>query len=117
MQAEELARSREALEEQTRMLNLVLESMGEGLIAADQEGNFLIWNDSAKKLLGQGPADLSTEEWSSHYGCYEEDGKTPIPTERLPLVRAMRGESSQAELMIRRPGRRAAYFSNLWDVR
>ena len=46
-QAEELARSREALEAQTAMLKLVLDSMGEGLIAADPEGHFLLWNDSA----------------------------------------------------------------------
>lgn len=111
LQAQELACSREALERQTRMLQLVLESMGEGLIASDLEGNFLIWNDSAKKLLGQGPADLSTEEWTEHYGCYQDDGMTPVPTERLPLVRAMQGESLQAaQLMIRRPGGEPGIF-------
>jgi PAS domain-containing protein len=47
-QAQELAGSRLALEKQTQMLQSVLESMGEGLIATDGEGNFLIWNDSAK---------------------------------------------------------------------
>ena len=46
-QALELGRSREALESQSRMLKLVLESMGEGLVAADQNGCFLIWNDAA----------------------------------------------------------------------
>jgi PAS domain S-box-containing protein len=47
-QAQELSVSREALEAQTRMFKLVLDSMGEGLIAADRDGHFLIWNDSAK---------------------------------------------------------------------
>jgi len=103
-QAEELARSRQSLEEQTRMLKLVLGSMGEGLVAADREGHFLIWNDSATKLLGRGPDDLSTEQWSPYYGCYQPDGITLVPTAQLPLVRALNGESLQTELIIRRPG-------------
>jgi signal transduction histidine kinase len=101
-QAAELARSRVALEEQSRMLKLVLDSMGEGLVASDAEGRFLLWNDSASKLLGRGEAGLPPEEWSSHYACYLPDGATPCPMDRLPLVRALRGESLQAELMIQR---------------
>jgi PAS domain S-box-containing protein len=102
-QAAELARSRELLQGQTRMLKLVLESTGEGLVAADREGRFLIWNDAATKLLGRGPTDLAPEGWAPHYGCYEPDGVALIPTDRLPLVRALNGESLQTELMIRRP--------------
>jgi PAS domain S-box-containing protein len=105
-QTQELSGSRDALEKQTRMLQLVLDSMGEGLVATDEAGHFLIWNDSAKKLVGQCPTDLSAEQWTAHYDCYQDDGTTPVPTERLPLVRAMRGESSQAQMMIRRPGGR-----------
>jgi PAS domain S-box-containing protein len=102
-QAEELARSRRAMEEQTRMLTLVLESMGEGLVASDAEGHFLIWNESAKKLLGRGAADLPTAQWTPHYKVYLSDGITPHPTDSLPLVRAMRGESVLAEIMIEHP--------------
>ncbi len=92
--------AREAQQEQTRMLQLVLDSMGEGLVAADGQGHFLLWNDSASKLLGRGAADLPPEQWSSHYACYLPDGVTPCPTDQLPLVRALRGESLQTELMI-----------------
>jgi PAS domain S-box-containing protein len=99
-QAEELIRSREAQQEQTRMLQLVLDSMSEGLVAADSGGRFLLWNGSASKLLGRGAADLRPEEWSSHYSCYLPDGLTPCPMDRLPLVRALGGESLQTELMI-----------------
>jgi PAS domain S-box-containing protein len=102
-QAEELARSQKALEAQTQMLKLVLESMGEGLVAADREGHFLIWNDSAKKLLGRGPAELPSERWTPHYEVYLPDGLTPYPADSLPLVRAIRGESVQVELMIQHP--------------
>ena len=100
-----LSFSREALEAQTRMLNLVLENMGEGLIAADQTGRFLLWNDSAKNLLGRGPTDLPAEQWAAHYKAFLPDGITPYPTERLPLLRALRGESEEVELLIADPER------------
>jgi signal transduction histidine kinase/CHASE3 domain sensor protein len=109
-QAEQLGRSREALESQTRMLKLVLDSMGEGLVAADGEGRFFIWNDAADRLMGRGAEDLPTQEWTPHYKVYLPDGVTPYPADSLPLVRAMRGESVQAELMIEHPDRNGGAF-------
>jgi two-component system sensor histidine kinase/response regulator len=103
-QARELAGSREALEKQTLLFQLVLDSMGEGLIAADRAGHFLLWNDSAKKLMGRNAADLPTEQWTGHYEVYQPDGSTPYPSDDLPLVRALRGESVQLELIVRQPG-------------
>jgi PAS domain S-box-containing protein len=102
-QAEDLARSRGDLEEQSTMLKLILESMGEGLVAADAEGHFLLWNDAANKLMGRGAADLAPDQWAPHYEVFEADGITPCPVERLPLVRALGGESVHEELMIRPP--------------
>jgi PAS domain S-box-containing protein len=103
-QALELSRSREAIEVQTRMLKLVLSSIGEGLVATDLEGRFLIWNDSASKLLGQGRTDLPPEQWAAHNACYLPDEITPVPMDGLPLLRAIRGESVQTEMFIRNPG-------------
>jgi PAS domain S-box-containing protein len=103
--AEELASSRVALETQTLMLQSVLDSMGEGLVAADRNGHFLIWNDSAIKLMGRKASNLPTEQWTPHYQVFLPDGITPCPTDRLPLVRALHGESVQMELMVEHPDR------------
>jgi len=103
MQAEELARSSEALEAQTAMLKAVLDNMGEGLIAAHEDGRFIIWNDAARHLMGRGPENLPTEQWTPHYQVYLPDGITPYPPDRLPLVRAMHGESVLVELVIQPP--------------
>jgi PAS domain S-box-containing protein len=102
-QALELSRSQQALEGQTLMLRSVLDSMAEGLVAADEQGKFLIWNRAAEKIVGHGPADLPTEEWSEHYGNYLPDGVTLVPTEQLPLVRAIHGETSTSEIFLRNP--------------
>ena len=103
IQAEELARSRQTLEDRALMLQSVLDSMAEGLVAADEQGKFLIWNRAAEKIVGHGPADLPTEEWSERYGNYLPDGVTLLPTEQLPLVRAIHGETSTTEIFLRNP--------------
>lgn len=67
-QAEELARSRQALEDKTRMLRSVLDSMSEGLVVADVQGNHVIWNPAASRLLGLGAANVGIQESSHHHG-------------------------------------------------
>ena len=49
--AEKLSDSQQALQSQTLMLQSVLDSMSEGLVAADENGKFIIWNPAAQKLL------------------------------------------------------------------
>jgi PAS domain S-box-containing protein len=108
--AEELAGSRQALETQTLMLQSVLDSMGEGLIAADRQGRFLLWNDSANKLMGREASELPTEQWTPYYKVFLPDGITPCPPDRLPLVRALHGESVQVELTVEHPDRANRVF-------
>ena len=107
-QSLELLRSQQSLEEQARMLKLVMDSMGEGLIAADPNGHFLLWNDSADRLMGRRATDLPTEQWTPHYKVFLPDGITPYPARDLPLVRALRGEPVQVELIVEQnePGSR-----------
>jgi PAS domain S-box-containing protein len=100
-QAKELARSREALETQSLMLHSVLDSMAEGLVAADEQGNFILWNPAADKILGLGVANVSVQEWSPHYGFYLPDGVTPLLSDQVPLARAIRGEANSAEVFVR----------------
>jgi len=103
--AAELTRSQQALENQTLMLESVLEGIDEGLVAADERGQFLLWNTAAEKILGQNATNKSPEEWSEHYRVYQADMLTPFPADQLPLACAIRGESSKAEMFVRNPER------------
>jgi PAS domain S-box-containing protein len=103
-QAAELSRSRKALESQTLTLQAVLDSMLEGLVAADETGKYIIWNPAAEKILGIGPTSLPPSEWSAHYGFYLPDRVTLIPRGRTPLARAIRGEAVAAEVFVRNSG-------------
>jgi two-component system, sensor histidine kinase and response regulator len=87
---------------QRHVLQSVLDSMGDGVVVADEHGAFLLWNPAAERLIGIGPKHVSPEEWSAVYGCYLADGVTPCPTQDLPLVRAIRGEAVDGtELFLR----------------
>jgi PAS domain S-box-containing protein len=96
-----LVRSRQDLNEKTMMLQSVLDSMSEGLVAADAQGKIILWNPSADKLIGPGVENLGMPELSQHYGAYLPDGVTPFPVDDLPLVRAIQGESSTAVMLVR----------------
>jgi PAS domain S-box-containing protein len=91
----------QALEAQTLMLQSVLDNMVEGLAAVDEQGNFILWNTAAGKIVGQGPPDVSCEKWAEHCDLYMPDRVTPVPPEQNPLVRAVRGEASSAEMFLR----------------
>ncbi len=108
--AENLARSRQALEGQTLMLQSVLDSISEGLVAADERGKFVLWNPAAEKIVGLGPANVSSAEWTEHYGLFLPDTVTRFPDEQNPLARAIRGEASTAEMFVRNP----ALKEGLW---
>ncbi len=102
-QAEELMRSQRALETQTLMLQSVLDSMAEGLVAADETGKFILWNPAATRIVGLGATNVPPGEWNKHYGVYLPDTITPLPNDQNPLLRAIHGEVSTAEIFLRNP--------------
>jgi PAS domain S-box-containing protein len=80
----------------------ILQAMGDGVVVADEHGQFLYFNPAAQRIIGRGPAPVPVAEWSSHFGVFLPDGVTPYPAEDLPLARALRGEeSNQVEMLIR----------------
>jgi PAS domain S-box-containing protein len=109
-QAEELARSRQAIERQTLTLQSVLNSMAEGLSALDENGKLIIWNKAAERILGPGATDLSPEKRPEHFGAFLPDTVTLLPHEQNPMTRALRGESLTAELFVRN----AAVPNGVW---
>ena len=92
----ELARSQEALEKQTRILQSILDSMSEGVIVADEEGRFILVNPAAEDILRVRLTDAPTGEWASRYGFYLPDMITPYPTDAFPLVQAIQGHAVEA---------------------
>jgi PAS domain S-box-containing protein len=87
---------------QKELLQLILESIADGVVVADSDGKFLLFNAAAEQVLGIGATDSRPDQWSDRYGSYLSDGVTLYPPDELPLVQAMRGESVDAvEVFIR----------------
>jgi PAS domain S-box-containing protein len=87
---------------QRQLLQLILESIADGVVVADSNGKFLLFNAAAEQILGFGATDGAPGLWADRYGTYLPDAKTPYPPDQLPLIRAMRGESVDAlELFVR----------------
>ena len=92
----------DALRQQTRILHSIIDSMADGVVVADSDGRFMLFNPAADRLLGIGSTDTPPDRWAERYGCYRTDGVTPYRTEDLPLVRAFRGdEADGVELFMR----------------
>ncbi len=87
-------------------LRSIITNLGEGVVVADRQGKFLLFNKVAQAILGLGAVDAGVEEWSRAYGCYRPDKKTPFPSTELPLARALAGEQvAETEIFIRNPHR------------
>jgi len=98
----EKKRAEEETRRQKELLQLILGSIADGVVVADLNGEFLLFNPAAEQVLGIGATEATPDRWSDQYGAFLPDTVTPYPSNQLPLVRAMRGESVDAvELFIR----------------
>src|SRR5713226_5991868 len=95
-------RAEEETKRQKELLQLILESIADGVVVADSNGKFLLFNTAAEQVLGIGATDTTPDQWSDRYGSYLPDAATLYPPNELPLVRAMRGETVNAEELFTR---------------
>ncbi|MEV6491688.1 PAS domain-containing sensor histidine kinase, partial [Actinoplanes sp. NPDC051633] len=91
---------------QAGLLGAIMASLGDGVGVVDANGEFLLHNPAAKALLGVDDDVSGPGTWQEHYGLFRPDGRTPFPVEEMPLVRALRGESSDGVEMLVRNARR-----------
>ena len=101
-EAEEALRlTADALHSQTRILQSILDSMGDGVIVADETGKFLFFNPEAEGLIDIAMG-TTLGELPERYGLFLPDTITPFPSDEFPLTRAIRGEfSDNVEIFIR----------------
>jgi CheY-like chemotaxis protein len=94
--------SERRFQEQAAVLRSVLESTAEGVVVANADGKYLVWNSAAEAILARGPEDVPPIAWGEHYGLLRPSTMCSVPGEALPLVRAMRGEAvDSTELYVR----------------
>ncbi|MEO6599354.1 MAG: response regulator [Polyangiaceae bacterium] len=86
--AQDLARER-------RLLTSILNSLNDGIVAADQDGKCLLFNSQAERILGRGAQDVNAATWARDYGVFNAQRTGVLAVEDNPLLRAMNGDATE----------------------
>lgn len=89
----------EALLQEQEFTQVVIENVSDGVVACDAQGNLKLFNRASREWHGCDPRSVPPEKWSTLYDLYEADGLTPLRTDRIPLVRAFKGEAVRGASM------------------
>jgi PAS domain S-box-containing protein len=92
----------EQLQQQKVLLQTTFDSIGEGIVVSNEQGEFLLFNPAAERILQKSSQESNPEKWSDFYSLFLPDGITPFPAHELPLARAIRGEATDDVLMLTR---------------
>ena len=99
------------LQEQNRTMEAVFNSISDGVVVADENSRFVMFNPSAERMVGLGAVDGDPSAWSDLYGIFYIDKVTRVPFEDLPLTRAVQGKpTDQQDLFIRNQHNQAGTF-------
>ena len=84
----------------------VFDAIPIAIVSVDWNGQIQYMNRAAKSLLGEPDKHLLLEAWPETFGLYLDDGVMSFPAQKLPLLRALRGEDVREpeEIILRRPG-------------
>lgn len=93
------------------LLFSILESMSDGVAIANRRGELIFLNPAAEDLFGPLVTSHSLIAGLNSSEVFLSDGKTPFPAEDSPLLRALRGESTNGvEQFIRSPRKPLGIF-------
>lgn len=81
------------LVEQQAINQQLLDSVIEGVVACDAQGQLTLFNNTAQLWHGGNILALEPEQWASYYHLCDTDGSTALTLEQIPLLRALRGEA------------------------
>ena len=99
-------RAEEALKEQTRLLQLILDQMGDGVAVHGPRGEWILTNPATQRAVGGALDGKSLDEVLGSGMLYQGDGTTPLRADESPAMRALRGESvNDVEVVVRGPTR------------
>ncbi len=91
---------------QTITSQKVFDALPLAIVSVNWKGQIQYLNKTAKSLLGDPDQQLKLEEWPERFGFYLDDGMVLFPVQKLPLIRALRGEDvpEAEEIILRKDG-------------
>ena len=82
------------LQDQTQLMETIFNSISDGVMAVDTDGQYLMANTKVQEMIGPLSEDISIADRPERYGLFYPDGKTPFSGDELPITRAFRGETT-----------------------
>lgn len=101
--AQTMAASDHLKESNELFLKAVLDNLKEGVVVCNRDGILSLFNRATRLFHGVDSERLPPEEWAEHFDLYEVDGFTPMSVDRIPLVRAYKGEHVNNAKMVIAP--------------
>ena len=90
------------LRDQNELMNAIFNAISDGIIVADKEGRYTLFNERAGGVVGQEVGGIYTTDAPERLGLFQPDMQELFPVDELPLVRALRGEEpDNVEIWIR----------------
>ncbi|ELS04645.1 PAS domain S-box [Xenococcus sp. PCC 7305] len=90
-----------ALNQEKYFLQTLLDNLSDGIVACNSDGVLTLFNQATKEFHGLPQQAIPVDEWAEYYDLYLSDGETIMSQDKIPLFRALRGESVRdAEMMI-----------------
>ena len=80
-----LRRKNERLRSRERLLATILDNVAHGVVAADDQGDYVFTNASVKKILGGDLPDTKMGRRAEEWGFYRLDRRTPVTVDEMPL--------------------------------
>ena len=100
---------------QTMASQKLFDAIPLAIVSVDWNGQIQYMNRAARSLLGEPDKNLKLEKWSEEFGLFLDDGNIPFPEQKLPILRALRGEpvDDSEEIVLRRDGNKDATWISM----
>jgi len=109
-----IIQQKKQLEQHNIQLVNIIENLSEGVMFADNKGEFIMVNSEAKRLIYQSDIGMNIGDALKDTKVFDMTGNE-IPFEKFPSVRALRGEKSKnVKIFVRHPNKE--YFAEISSI-
>jgi len=107
-----------ALNTDKNFSNSVLDSLQEGILASDAEGQLTLVNKAIRSFYSLEGVEIPPNRWSEYFTLYTSDGSEELEKSEHPLYRALKGEViNNKEILVLNGDTGARYCSvNSWPI-
>ena len=91
---QKLEKRNQKIEEQNTQLLSIIENLSEGVMFANNKGDFIMVNSEAKRLIYKSDIGINIADAFKNIEVFDMFGNQ-VPYEDFPSVRALRGEKSK----------------------